>query len=118
MIIKISLLLLAVLNGGWMLFDGLHVIKKGKYFGPDEPGLWSKIVASLGINPFSIGPVFVVLGLIWLISIAGLLAATSWGWLALLVCAITTLWYVKVGTAISLIVIAILVLFKTSLGYA
>lgn len=118
MIVEISLLLLALLNGGWMLFDGLHVLKKGKYFGPEKPGLWSNIVASLGINPFSIGPVFVALGIIWFISVVGLLASTSWGWLALMVSAIVTLWYVKIGTVISLIVIMLLVIFKTSLGYA
>jgi len=118
MVVKISLLLLALLNGGWMLFDGLHVIRKGKYFGPEEPGVWSKIVASLGINPFSIGPVFVALGLFWFVSVAGLLASMSWGWFALMVAATATLWYVKVGTAISLIVIVLLLMFKASLGYA
>jgi len=118
MVVKISLLVLAVLNGGWMLFDGLHVIRKGKYFGPDEPGLWSKIISSLGVNPFSIGPVFVALGLAWFVSIAGLFSSSSWGWLALLLSAIATLWYVKIGTVISVLVIALLVLFKASLGYA
>ncbi len=118
MTVKIILLLLALLNGGWMLFDGLHVLKKGKYFGPEEPGVWSKIVASLGINPFSIGPVFVVLGLFWFLSVGVLLASISWGWLALMVTASATLWYVKVGTAISMIVIVLLLIFKASLGYA
>ncbi len=118
MIAKYSLLLLAALNGGWMLFDGLHVIRKGKYFGPDEPGSWSKVVSFLGIDPFSIGPVFVVLGIFWFLSVGGVLLSSSWGWLSLLVTAIATLWYVKIGTAISLIVIAVLVTFRASLGYA
>jgi len=118
MIVEFSLFLLALLNGGWMLFDGIHVIRKGKYFGPEEPGVWSKIVASLGINPFSIGPVFVVLGIAWFVSIAGVLLSSSWGWLAMLASAIATLWYVKVGTVISIITIVLLLIFKSSLGYA
>ncbi|NRB38096.1 MAG: hypothetical protein HRU20_06460 [Pseudomonadales bacterium] len=118
MVVKISLLLLALLNGGWMLFDGMHVMRKGKYFGPEEPGIWSKLVASFGINPFSMGPVFVALGLFWFVSVAALLTSMSWGWLALMVVAIATLWYVKVGTAISIIVMALLLIFKQSLGYA
>jgi len=118
MLVKLFIVLLALLNGGWMLFDGLHVIRKGKYFGPEEPGPWSKIAASLGINPLSMGPLFVILGLVWYISVVGLLLSSSWGWLALLVSAIATLWYVKIGTIISIIVIALLVLFKASLGYA
>jgi len=118
MLVKISVILLALLNGGWMLFDGLHVIRKGKYFGPEEPGLWSNIVASFGINPFSMGPFFVILGLVWYVSVVGFLLSSSWGWLALLVSAIATLWYVKIGSIISVIVIALLVFFKASLGYA
>ncbi len=118
MIVKMILLILALLNGGWMLFDGLHVLKKGKYFGPEEPGVWSKIVASLGINPFSIGPLFIALGLFWFLSIGVLLASISWGWLALMLTATATLWYVKVGTAISIIVMVLLLIFKASLGYA
>jgi len=118
MLVKISIVLLALLNGGWMLFDGLHVIRKGKYFGPEEPGSWSKIATSLGVNPFSMGPLFVILGLVWYVSVVGLLLSSSWGWWALLVSAIATLWYIKIGTIISIIVISLLVLYKESLGYA
>lgn len=116
--VEFSLFLLALLNGGWMIFDGFHVIRTGKYFGPEEPGSWSEIVASIGINPLSIGPVFVALGVAWFISIAGLLLSSSWGWMAMLASAIATLWYVKVGTLISIISIALLLIFKASLGYA
>lgn len=116
-VFEVVLFLLALLNGGWMLFDGLHVLRKGKYFGPEKPGAWSKIVARLGIDPFAIGPVFVVLGLIWLIAGVGLLVSESWAWLALMLTAVATLWYVKVGTVISLLVIGLLLLFKASLGY-
>jgi len=117
LIIKVIILLLAVLNGGWMIFDGCHVIKKGKYFGPPTPGPWSKIIVSLGINPFSIGPVFVVLGLLWFIASMGVVTGMSWGWLALLSTSIATLWYIKIGTAISIITLILLVIFKTNLGY-
>jgi hypothetical protein len=30
MALQITILLLAALNGGWMIFDGIHVIKNGK----------------------------------------------------------------------------------------
>lgn len=118
MIIKICLLFLSVLNGGWMVFEGMHVIRKGKYFGPEKPGPWSKIVSSIGLDPFSIGPFFVLLGITWFVSIAGLLMSATWGWYALLASAIATLWYIKVGTAISAVVIVLLVIFKIQLGYS
>ena len=103
MVLQITILILAVLNGGWMIFDGVHVIKKGKYFGPPEPGAWSKIISKCGINPFSIGPLFILLGVMWLISSTGLLLDYQWGYMAVLITAISTLWYIKVGTVISIL---------------
>ena len=117
MIIKVVIILLAALNGGWMIFDGCHVIKKGKYFGPATPGAWSKIIEGIGINPFSIGPFFIALGLLWFISSIAVVTEMPWGWLALLSTSIATLWYIKVGTVISIITLVLLVIFKSNLGY-
>ncbi len=117
MILEVVIILLAVLNGGWMIFDGCHVIKKGKYFGPPTPGSWSKVVARFGINPFSLGPLFVALGLLWFISSIGVVFGMSWGWLSLLATSIATLWYIKIGTVISIITLLLLVIFKSNLGY-
>ncbi len=103
MVLQITIFFLALLNGGWMIFDGFHVIKKGKYFGPPEPGAWSKIISKLGLDPFAIGPLFVFLGVMWLISSVGLVLEFQWGYLALLITAISTLWYIKVGTIISIL---------------
>lgn len=108
MIVELVLFLLALLNGGWMLFDGLHVLRKGKYFGPEKPGAWSRIFARIGVDPFSLGPLFVVLGLLWLVSGVGLIASAAWAWWALMASAVATLWYVKVGTVISLLVVVLL----------
>ena len=117
MIIKVVIIFLAALNGGWMIFDGCHVIKKGKYFGPAIPGAWSKIIVGICINPFSIGPFFIALGLLWFISSIAVVTEMPWGWLALLSTSIATLWYIKVGTVISIITLVLLVIFKSNLGY-
>lgn len=45
---KILFSIIALLNGAWMLFDGLHVLRTGKYFGPPESGPWSGVVKKLG----------------------------------------------------------------------
>ncbi len=108
MVLQITILFLAALNGGWMIFDGIHVIKKGKYFGPPEPGAWSKIISKCGLDPFSIGPLFILLGAMWLVSSVGLVLEFQWGYVALLITAISTLWYIKVGTIISIITICCL----------
>ena len=71
MIIEVVIIFLASLNDGWIIFDACHVIKKGKYYAPATPGTWSKIIVSVGINPFSIGPFFVAFDLLWFISTIG-----------------------------------------------
>lgn len=114
MSVKIIILILSVLNGGWMIFDGLHVIKKGKYFGPETPGAWRLIVTKMGVDPFSIGPVFIVLGLLWIITSAALVSALPWGYMSLALTAVATLWYIKIGTIISALTLCCLVLLKSN----
>ncbi len=70
---KLTLVILALLNGGWMLFDGLHVLRTGKYFGPDMPGPLQMLPKALGLDPFRLGPLFDGLGLVWLGCALGLL---------------------------------------------
>lgn len=118
MFIKISILVLALMNGGWMVFDGLHVRITGKYFGPPEPGPWSGLVSVLGVDPFTMGPVFIVIGTCWIGSVIGLLYSVSWAWWVLLFTAIATLWYIPMGSIISIAVIALLIIFRSELGYA
>lgn len=43
-------ILLALLNGGFMLFDGIHVLLKGKYIGPEKPGPWANLFYKLNID--------------------------------------------------------------------
>jgi hypothetical protein len=116
--IKIGFLVIAILNGGWMLFDGVHVLVKGKYFGPPQPGPWSQVVTAVGLNPFSLGPLFVGLGLLWIVAAGGILQGSSWAWLLAVIVSVASLWYIPIGTLLSIIAILILILFKASLGYA
>ena len=110
--LKIILALIAVLNGVWMIFDGIHVLMKGKYFGPAEPGPWSKIVSAIGLEPFSLGVLFIIFGLAWITSLLGLFSSTGWGWYFAVCIAIATLWYVPVGTILSIIYLILLIVFK------
>lgn len=106
--LKLIVLLLSLLNGGWMIFDGLHVIRKGKYFGPDEPGSWAKLVRDVGVDPFKIGPLFILLGVLWICASTGFLLGLSGAWAVLLAVAFCTLWYIKVGTVLSALTIILL----------
>lgn len=106
---KIILAIIALLNGGWMIFDGIHVLLKGRYFGPEQPGPWSNLFKVIGLNPFSMGIPFIVLGLLWLLGYAAFYLGVSWGWMACVVIAVATLWYLPVGTVLSLLYIGLLI---------
>jgi hypothetical protein len=81
MLVRATLILIALFVGGWMVFDGIHVLIYGRFFGPEKPGPWSAVVSSIGLNPLRFGVPFlaryplasvcrghaisVVLGVVW-----------------------------------------------------
>ncbi|PCI31126.1 MAG: hypothetical protein COB60_12660 [Flavobacteriaceae bacterium] len=116
MIFKIILTILAVANGVFMTIDGFHVLFKGKYIGPEKPGPWATIFYKMKIDVFKLGPLFVLLGLSWLLFVYGLWMGHDWTFVFGLIVSIGTLWYIKVGTFIAIFTMAILVFFKNQLG--
>ena len=102
MILKAILAVITIVVGGFMLLDGTRKILTGSYFG-GSLGPWSRLVSRAGFDPHRFGPVFAVLGLAWFVALAGLLLRTRWGWPAALLIAIATLWYLPIGTLLSLI---------------
>lgn len=99
-----------IIQGGWMVFDGLHVLSTGRYFGPVKPGPWSDLVSSLGVDPYRLGGLFVGLGTEWLLSSFALLLLRAEGWprIGLAVAAAGSLWYLPVGTVLSLLTLGLL----------
>jgi hypothetical protein len=108
MLIKVFITLLAVAVGGWMVIDGAHVLLTGKYFGPDKPGLWADIVAAVGIDPYDIGGIFLLLGICWIAGLIGLHLKKDWAFELSIAIAVASLWYAPVGTIISVIYIIML----------
>jgi hypothetical protein len=108
MIAKGLAVVVAVLAGGWMVFDGVHVLLRGKYFGPDRPGPWSAPFVKLGVDPFALGPLFIALGAAWLVCLIALLSGQAWGWWGALIVAAATLWYAPLGTVLALVYLALL----------
>jgi hypothetical protein len=114
-IMKILITILGLLNGGYMLLDGIYVLLKGKYIGPAKPGPWANIFYKMDVNVFKLGPVFIAFGIMWLIWIYALWANLSWSYAFGIVCCILTLWYLPVGTLLSIIILLILIFSKASL---
>ena len=115
MVAKIILSLIALLIGGWMIFDGTHVLTTGKYFGPAKPGPWSGLVSAVGLDPFRFGIPFIILGVLWLLFLVMMLLHQSWAWYGALLTAILTLWFLPVGTVLSLLYIVMLLVFRSKL---
>ena len=105
---KVFLALVGLLAGGWMIVDGVHVMLRGKYIGPPKPGPWSVPFVRMGIDPFRLGPLFVVLGTLWLIFLVATLSGQTWGRYGAGVVAVASLWYAPLGTVLSLIYLALL----------
>lgn len=116
MTVKIIMTFLAIANGLFMTIDGFHVLIKGKYIGPEKPGPWATIFYKLKINVFKLGPLFIVLGLGWLTWVYALWTDQDWTFMFGLIISSLTLWYIKVGTLISVVTVVLLLLFKQQLG--
>lgn len=109
---------LALLEGGWLAFDGGRALVVGDYVTPrsgqyaGQLGPWTKAVAALGIDPRStlMKSIHLALGLAWIVVAICFALQLPWAWTAMLVCAVLSLWYLPFGTILSVIQIAILLL--------
>lgn len=105
---KIVLVLIAIVMGGYMLADGIYVLARGKYIGPEKPGPWAGIFEKFQVNVFSLGPLFVVFGISWLVLATGIGTGQSWARMYGLILSILSLWYLPVGTLLAIITFIIL----------
>lgn len=105
---KFIIAILAFLNGGYMLLDGIYVMMKGKYIGPPNPGPWSYIFENAGINIYNLGPLFIIFGVAWLGWLLAFLNKANWRFTAGYLLCVLTLWYLPAGTAISVLLAILL----------
>lgn len=110
---KLLITAAGLLNGGYMLLDGLFVIFKGKYIGPEKPGPWASLFYKLNVNVFKLGPLFIIYGLLWLTWLFSLWTSQSWTYLFGLQISVLTLWYIPLGTFFSLVILFTLLFAKT-----
>jgi hypothetical protein len=105
---KVLTTLLGFVNGAYMLFDGCYVMLHHKYLGPPQPGPWANLFYCFNVDVFKLGPLFVLWGLAWLLFVVLLWLKPKAGYLTGLLAAVFTLWYLPVGTVVSLAVLLIL----------
>jgi hypothetical protein len=115
---RIFIPVIALLIGGWLVFDGIRAFTTGDYLTArtgsraGQLGPWSQLVVKAGLDPRSpfIKALHVALGLAWLIGLVLFLARPTFGWWLLLCCSVSTLWYLPLGTVLSLFELGLLLL--------
>jgi hypothetical protein len=109
-------LVLALLEAGWLAFDGGRALLVGDYVTPrsgeyaGQLGPWSRVVSAVGIEPRStlMKSIHLGLGLVWLAVAICFALRVPWTRPAMLVCAVLGLWYLPFGTILSLVQIVLL----------
>jgi hypothetical protein len=122
-IIKWVIVVLAVMNFGYMTFDGSRALIKGDYIRPrsgtyaGQLGPWAKLVAAIGIKPEStiMKSLFLFWGLTGLVITVSFILNTGWSANALIIINILSLWYLVPGTISSGLQVILLVI-KKSIG--
>jgi hypothetical protein len=120
--IRVLVVILGLVEGSWMTFDGSRALIVGDYVTPStgahagELGPWNHLVKAAGIPPRSTAMklIFVAYGLAWLIVSIALAFHAPWAWRAMLIAAFATLWYLPVGTVFGVLQIIALILVRRS----
>lgn len=119
-ILKWIVIGLAILNFGFMAFDGARGIMMGDYVRPKsgqyegQLGPWVKVVRFVGIDPESafMKMTFLLWGLLGLSITVCFAMNLHWAWRGMLIMNIGSLWYLIPGTVFSAVQIILLVTMK------
>lgn len=114
--VRILASLLALLIGGWLLYDGVRAMTKGDYTTPssgphaNQLGPWAAVVRRVGLDPRGtvVKSAHVALGALWCLGALALLARLRLASPLLVICAVGTLWYLPAGTLIGVIELGLL----------
>ena len=121
-LVRLLVVLLALIEAGWMTFDGTRALVVGDYVTPrtgvraGQLGPWQHVARSVGIDPRSttMKTIFAVYGLAWLCVVVAFLLGAQWAWLAMVIAAIGALWYLPIGTLFSILQIIALLWLRRS----
>ena len=109
---------LGLLQGGWLAFDGSRALVVGDYVTPGsgpyagQLGPWAQLVSAIGIEPRStfMKAVHVGLGALWIVTTICFMLRMPWAWSGMVACAVLSLWYLPFGTLFGVIQIILLLL--------
>jgi hypothetical protein len=115
-ILKFFSIIVALLIGGWLVFDGSRALITGDYLTPragpraGQLGPWARLVSAAGLNPRSriIKAAHVLLGVGWLAALVCFSIRPSIGWWTCWLQRRAHFGYLPIGTLLSLVELAIL----------
>jgi hypothetical protein len=108
--LRVSLVLIALLEAGWIAFDGAQALRSGEYLKPrlgtygGRVGEWTRVASALGAPARSARAKWALVGygLAWLGAIVAFARGAGWSWWLLFVFAGGALWYSSLAVPISL----------------
>ena len=114
---RVLILVFATAEAGWLAFDGTRALIVGDFITPKsgpyagQVGPWRHLVQAVGLDPRGtpMKVIFAVCGWVWLLIAVAFAVGMRGSWMAMLVAAAGTLWFLPVGTVCSLAQIAMLV---------
>jgi hypothetical protein len=117
---KWIIVMIIILNAGWMFTDGVRALTLGDYVTPSEGeyagqlGPWASLLTTIGLEPRStfVKVALVVYGVSSFVAVIGFANELPWGRSFLIVMAVLGLWYLPVGTAANMIALILLFLFR------
>lgn len=121
--VRAIIFFLAVSEAGWMAFDGARALSAGSLITPrsgpyaGQVGPWRLLVAPLGIAPNgrTMHWIFATYGCAWLAVALAFALREPWAWHAMIAAAICSLWFLPLGTALSIAQIVLLLIWRTRL---
>jgi hypothetical protein len=119
-ILKWVVVVLSLMNAGYMAYDGSRALIKGDYLRPTsgeyagQLGPWSRLAEKAGIDPLSTGMkcVFLLFGVVGTVLTICFAIGYPWAWKALLIFNICSAWNLFFGTASSVLQIILLVIMR------
>ena len=115
--LRAAVILLAVLEAGWITFDGARALRTGEYLKPrlgdygGRLGEWTRVASTMGAPPRSAAAKWALIGygVAWLSAIVAFARGAGWAWWAMFVAAGGALWYSSLGVPICLAQMLLLV---------
>jgi hypothetical protein len=119
-ILKWAVVIIALINTGYMTYDGARAILTGDYIRPKtgeyagQLGPWTKLAEKAGIDPMStlMKSIFILFGVAGLIVTICFAMDVHWAWKAMLIYNICSLWNLFFGAASSILQIILLIIIR------